>query len=209
MSENETKIEEQPQSSCIMDSTAIPIGSSEANKMNDNDGLQSLASEKPNDVSDKGSIVELKEPNPVEMEPKLDEVQQSNTENEQEKVAPMVDTVISNPSVCIDMTPTKETIQQKSHPITSSIGSLGLLNQYASSSDDDEDSSDSSSGSSSSSSDSSDSESDDDDDSSEASNNVQMNTSNVTNENQLNALANNILNDAMSRSNYRDVSSDT
>lgn len=204
MSEEEKKIDEQPQNASVVDSTAI--ASDEPNKMCD---------EKPKDVSDesdKGFIKESNESHPVEMEavnkePAVDDVKKLN--GEQDKATPMADTVIANHSVCVDLAPTNETIPQK--PVNSSIGSLGLLNQYASSSDEDDDSSDSSS---SSSSESSDTESDDDDDdgsdSNDASTNVEMlNTSNATQENQLNAVANNILKDAMSRSNYRDASSDT
>lgn len=145
---------------------------------------------------------------------------------------PSFDTVISNDSVCIDIVDTNDSTetsdeaqkqctksnavtgdfevnQQKSPAVTASIGSLGLLNQYVSSSDEDEDSSESSDDS-----DESETETETDtesDDSSVINNNVEALDAPITTvtENQLNTMANNILASALSRNNYRDVSSDT
>lgn len=163
------------------------------------------------------------------------ELEQSTNE---EKDTPINDALISNDSVCIDIaekndnsgeaeksaiqtnavTIDVDAIQHKPYTAaTSSIGSLGLLGQYASSSDEDEDSSGSDSEScSSSESDDSDTETesdDEDDDDAEpvvVDNNVEMpNAPSVASESQLNTMANDILAGVMSRSNYRDASSDS
>lgn len=86
--------------------------------------------------------------------------------------------------------------------IANSIGSLKLLNQYVSSSDEDEDSSSSEDGSSDA-----DGESESDD-ISDSSNNKVLDTP-TTNDKELNTLANNIFNSAVSRGNYREASSDS
>lgn len=169
---------------------------------------------------------------PIELDQK-----QTHIDHEATTIA---DTVICNNSVCINMSPinqsadinveakqsiTKTNVpvgvgvkvakQQQPHPVTPSIGSLSLLNQYDSSSDEDESSSDSSSSSSGESDGSEDSdsesESDDNDSNIASSNNVETvpNAPGATEGNQLNALANTILNGVLSRNNYREVSSDT
>lgn len=91
-------------------------------------------------------------------------------------------------------------------PAQKALGSLGLLNQYASSSDEDEDSSSSDDDDDSQDADSeSESESDIADDSS----NREVLGTPASKDKELNTIANNILNSVMSRENYRDVSSDT
>lgn len=193
-------------------------------------------------VESKVESIEMERENPsVEMETvnkesALDEHKQLTSE---QKESPAVDAVVSNDTVCISIaekdntadetqesvTQTNaviidvETKQQKPPAYVPSIGSLGLLNQYASSSDDDEDSSESSSGSdscssSSSESDDSDTEAEsdeeDNDDSNAVQNNVEMPTaSSAPTDNQLNTMANDILAGVMSRNKYRDASSDT
>lgn len=207
MSEKELIVEEKIPNLSVVDSTAVPMSSDEPRKSTENNESQSIAR---TDESEKACVekpVELQQNLPIEMEiaskePALGELKQADTD---QKTLPFGDTVIANKSVCIEMTSTDEAAPQQKpyHQITPSIGSLGLLNQYASSSDEDDDSS-----SDSSSIDSTETESEtdsDDDDSSVVSNNA----SNVAKETQLNTMANNILNDAMSRENYRDVSSDT
>lgn len=205
-------MEENMEKSSIADSTAVPTSSDEPSKSNDDDGLQSIASETPKDVIEEPEKIfveesaELHQNLPVEMEtdnkePILDGLKKLPAE---QKASPIKDTVISNHFVCSDMMATNEAVHQEPHTIAPALGSLGLLNQYVSSSDEDDDSSESSSNSSDS---ESETDSDDDDDSSSVSSNAKIN--NVTKENQLDAMANNILNDAMSRNNYRDVSSDT
>lgn len=97
-------------------------------------------------------------------------------------------------------------VKQQKPQIAGSIGSLGLLNQYVSSSDED-DSSSSSSSSGDSSSDDADTESESDD-STDASNNEVLGMPAIKDK-ELNTLANNILNTALSRDNYREASSDT
>lgn len=84
-----------------------------------------------------------------------------------------------------------------------SIGSLGLLNQYASSSDDDDDSSSSDDDGASA-----DSESETDDDTGDSSNNEVLGTP-ALKDKELTTMANGILNSAMSRQNYREASSDS
>lgn len=88
-------------------------------------------------------------------------------------------------------------------PANKSIGSLGLLNQYASSSDEDDDSSsDDDDGASA------DSESETDDDTGDSSNNEVLGTPAVKDK-ELTTMANGILNSVMSRQNYREASSDS
>lgn len=199
---------------------------------------QSIADGNTMDVIDEpknasiGESVEIPEKRPVEMEIVSSEL------TAEQKDTPIVDAVTSNDSVCIDIAAKNdvsvenqesliqanaiaidiEAKPQKTQTATPAIGSLGLLNQYASSSDEDEDSSESGSDSSScSSSDSADSdtetESDDEDEDDEPKaieNNVEMaNASSAATENQLDAMANNILASVMSRNDYRDASSDT
>lgn len=87
--------------------------------------------------------------------------------------------------------------------IGSLLGSLGLLNQYASSSDEDDDSSsDDDDGASA------DSESETDDDTGDSSNNEVLGTPAVKDK-ELTTMANGILNSVMSRQNYREASSDS
>lgn len=200
---------------------------------------QPIANEKTIDESQMERIVEsveLHENPSVEMETVNKEAaldEHKPTTNE-EKDTPGNEAVISNDSVSIEIaekadnsieapksalktnavTVDVEAMQPKPYTAaSSSIGSLGLLNQYASSSDEDEDSSES--GSSSSSSESADSdtetESDDEDEESTAvDNNVEMpNAPSAATETQLNTMANDILASVMSRDNYRDASSDT
>lgn len=133
----------------------------------------------------------------------------ANTDTKIQQNVTQINAVTANVGVAQQKTP-------KPHTIAHSIGSLGLLNQYVSSSDDDddEDSSDSSSESDDSESETGTESDDDDDDSSDNSNDVSNNVelldaSAVTKDNQLNALAKNILNDVMSRNSYREASSDT
>lgn len=262
MSEN-VEIEEKTSTSSIVESLAAPTITNESSKIIDeHDGKsnlsdttekpfgseQSIAVENSMDVSDESKneaieeSVELHQNPSVEME-SVNNEPASNDEHKQltndHTAEPIVDTVISNDSVCINIagindstaisaetqksctqidaiTIDVEAKQQKPSAVAPSIGSLGLLNQYASSSDEDEDedSSESDSSSSNCSSESDDSEteteSDEDDDSSVVGNDVEIvDAPSVTSENQLNAMANNILAGAMSRNNYRQASSDT
>ncbi|XP_031626781.1 H/ACA ribonucleoprotein complex non-core subunit NAF1 [Contarinia nasturtii] len=89
-------------------------------------------------------------------------------------------------------------LANKSKQDTATIGSLGLLNQYASSSDEDEDSSGSDD----------DSESEDNEDTDSSSNSQVIETP-AAEEKELNTIVNSILNNVMSRENYREADTDT
>lgn len=98
------------------------------------------------------------------------------------------------------VTVTTSGVKQDELKFNQSIGSLGLLNQYASSSDEDEDSSDD---------DSQNADSECESDSSIEEIEECPKLTSATNATELNTLANNILSSVMSRSNYRVASSDS
>lgn len=123
-----------------------------------------------------------------------------------DSVKNITDSVTSDPQENTQHGLTESTQQNMANnekqSVTKTLGSLGLLNQYASSSDGDEDSSDDDDDNNQNADSESESDSDD-------SGNVEILETPAQEDKELNTLANNILNSAMSRENYRNVSSDT
>lgn len=130
--------------------------------------------------------------------------QVQSTEPIPENGAPENSTLDVNMEANVETTPS--TIEnraiQSNLPTSKPIGSLGLLNQYASSSDEDEDSS---SSEDEGGSEENENESDDTDETSS----IEVIEEPTNDDTQLDSAAKSILDSVMSRENYRDVSSDS